>query len=270
MKEKAFSSIDVVILTKNSEHLLEKCLNSLYKNVPVKRLIVVDGFSEDKTLDILERYNQKFSNIKIIQDKGTRATARQKGIEAVKTDWFLFLDSDVILCKDWFKKAFNYTEEKVGMIWGVNLDLIPNLKNRLFYRLLKKVSIKCFKIRGGLHDTLICRDAVKGIKIPEYLHHYEDYYIMQFVLKKGYSVVIPNDLYCFHIRPKSDWNWKESLKLAFAEINYGLFKCYRFSYMLSYPFFSLYWFLQRLNRKKKYLKINYSDLKTGQKPIKIG
>jgi glycosyltransferase involved in cell wall biosynthesis len=57
MKEKAFSSIDVVILTKNSEHLLEKCLNSLYKNVPVKRLIVVDGFSEDKTLDILERYN---------------------------------------------------------------------------------------------------------------------------------------------------------------------------------------------------------------------
>jgi glycosyltransferase involved in cell wall biosynthesis len=35
--------IDVIVLTKNSEHLLDKCITSIYENVLVKNLIVIDG-----------------------------------------------------------------------------------------------------------------------------------------------------------------------------------------------------------------------------------
>ena len=248
MREKAFSPIDVVMLTKNSEQILEKCLNALYKNVPVKNLIVVDGFSKDKTLDILEKYDKEFSNIKIIQDNGTRATARQKGIEAVKTDWFMFVDSDVVLCKDWFKKASNYIEDDVGIIWGVNIDVVPGLNSKTFLRLWKKAAIQAFKIRGGMHDTLICYDAVNDIKIPKDLHFYEDYYITSFVLNKGYKAVVGDDLYCLHFRPQTDWDFKESVKLASTDIKYGLLHFHLFKYAFYFPFFSFYWFLQRLKK----------------------
>ena len=95
----------MVILTKNSEHLLNKCLKSIYGNVPVKRLIIVDEFSTDNTLKIINEFNKKHGNVKIITEKGSRAKARERGIREVKTEWFMFLDSDVILCKDWFKRA---------------------------------------------------------------------------------------------------------------------------------------------------------------------
>ena len=97
-------SVDVVLLTKNSEKVLEECLASVYANVPVNQLIVVDGYSNDKTLEILNHYNQKHGNVKVFFDRGTRATAREKGIRQVKTEWFMFVDSDVVVCKDWYPK----------------------------------------------------------------------------------------------------------------------------------------------------------------------
>ena len=69
-------SVDVVLLTKNSERILTKCVESIYDNVPIAQLIVVDGYSEDKTLHIINEFEAKYHNIKILMDKGTRATAR--------------------------------------------------------------------------------------------------------------------------------------------------------------------------------------------------
>ena len=51
--------VDVVLITKNSAThtpVFEKCLRSVYREVPVERLIVVDDFSTDSTLKILEKF----------------------------------------------------------------------------------------------------------------------------------------------------------------------------------------------------------------------
>jgi len=39
----------------------------------------------------------------------------------------MFADSDVILCKDWFKKAERYIKDDVGAVWGLNIDVIIRL-----------------------------------------------------------------------------------------------------------------------------------------------
>ena len=67
--------VDVVLLTKNSQHLLNQCLNSIYKNVPLKNLIVIDGFSTDRTLQIIDKFNKKHGNIRVLQMDGSRAKA---------------------------------------------------------------------------------------------------------------------------------------------------------------------------------------------------
>lgn len=95
-------TVDVVVLTKNSERVLEKSVGSIYDNLPVNKLIVVDGYSTDRTLEILERFNRTYHNVEVTMDKGTRATAREKGIRQVSTEWFVFVDSDVVLCHDWY------------------------------------------------------------------------------------------------------------------------------------------------------------------------
>ncbi len=39
----------------------------------------------------------------------------------------MFVDSDVVLCKNWFKKVSRYIREDVGAIWGV--DIPREIKN---------------------------------------------------------------------------------------------------------------------------------------------
>jgi len=240
-------SIDVVMLTKNSEHLLNKCLKSIYGNMPVKRLIIVDGFSTDNTLKIINEFNKKHGNVKIISEKGSRAKARERGIREVKTEWFMFADSDVILCKDWFKKAKKYLDKNVGAIWGLNVDIIPNVRNKLFLKSLALIARECFNLRGGMHDTLIRHEVVKNIRIPEQLHAYEDAYITDWIKKKGYKVIVGDDIYCLHFRPSEDWNLRESLSLAATEIKCGLIYSHILRYAFYYPFFAFYWFLQFLS-----------------------
>jgi len=240
--------IDVVMLTKNSEHLLTECLESIYENVPVRRLIIVDGTSTDNTLRIMEEFNKKYGNIKIITENGSRARAREKGIQEVETAWFMFADSDVILSKDWFKKAEKYIDKDLGAVWGLNIDVIPNVKNKLFLKSLALVARECFNLRGGMHDTLIRHELVKDIRIPERLHVYEDAYIINWIKKKGYRVIVGDDIYCLHFRPSGDWNLRESISLAALEMKCGLVYLHIFRYAFYYPFFILYWFLQVLNK----------------------
>lgn len=240
--------IDVVMLTKNSEHLLDTCLKSIYENVPVKRLIIVDGFSTDSTLKIVNEFNRKYGNVEILNESGSRAKARERGIENVKTEWFMFADSDVILCKDWSKKAEKYIHKDVGAVWGLNIDVIPNVKNKLFLKSLTLVARECFNLRGGMHDTLIRHEPVKNIKIPQQLHAFEDAYIVNWIRNKGYKVLIGDDVYCLHFRPSGDWNLRESISLAILDIKCGLIYSHIFRYAFYYPFFVFFWILQFLNK----------------------
>jgi len=50
--------------------------------------------------------------------------------------------------------------------------------------------VEQFWRRGGMHDTLLRREAIEDIRIPPFLHVYEDYWILKHVLEKGYEVKI--------------------------------------------------------------------------------
>ncbi len=212
-------SIDVVLLTKNSERALTKCLDSLYHYVPVHQLIVVDGYSTDGTLAIVESYNQKHHNVKVIFDRGTRASARQKGIMAVQTEWFMFIDSDVVLCRDWFQKAVRNIDSNVGAVWGT--EVWSTLKNPKMLKIFLVITRKIFEVRGGTHDTLIRTELVKDIKIPRELHVFEDAYIKDHITDKGYKVIACYDPFCVHFRPDSVWTFKGSLNLVAEALRLG-------------------------------------------------
>jgi glycosyltransferase involved in cell wall biosynthesis len=195
--------VDVVLLTKNSlKPCLPECLSSIYKYIPVNRLIVVDGGSVDGTLELLQHYPR----VEIIEDpKGTRATARQKGIEAVETEWHAHVDSDVILCSDWFQKASKFACGNVGAVWGVAIPIEPHTFNIMramsrFYRMpIRDMLAKQVRSeRCMMHDTLIRTEAVEGIRIPRELHIWEDEYIGRFITQRGWRFLKVKEPYCLH------------------------------------------------------------------------
>ncbi len=237
-------AIDVVMLTKNSEYMLDKCLFSIYKNVPINNLIIVDGFSSDRTLKIIDTYIQRQGNIKVISSNGSRAHAREKGIQEVNTEWFMFVDSDVILSENWFDKAKESIQGDVGAVWGVNIDVIPNLQDKRVIRLQDLVARECFNLRGGTHDTLIRSNLVKDIRIPSQLHTYEDAFIMNWIKDKGYRTVIGEDIYCLHYKSPENWSLTNAISGAILELKCGLVYSHNFAYMAYYPVFMFYWGLQ--------------------------
>ncbi len=83
--------ITPVILTYNEEANIERTLAQLSW---AKRIVVVDSFSTDATLDILEQYPQ-VDVFKRIFD--THAVQWNYGLQQVTTDWILSLDADYCL-----------------------------------------------------------------------------------------------------------------------------------------------------------------------------
>jgi glycosyltransferase involved in cell wall biosynthesis len=238
------TQIDVVLLTKNSQHLLRHCLKRAYQNVPIKNLIVIDGYSTDCTLQILEQFNRKYGNIQLHQMKGSRAEARTEGICRVTTEWFMFLDSDVLLSKDWFRKVVPELADDVGAVWGLNIDVLPNIRNKRILKMQMMVAKRCFKLRGGMHDTLILKKAVEGIKIPEELHLYEDAYIVRFIEERGYKVAVGSNVYCLHDKAPDNWSIQNGLSQAILELRCCLVYSHLYEYLLFYPIFFMYWALQ--------------------------
>jgi glycosyltransferase involved in cell wall biosynthesis len=108
--------VSFCIPTKNNENTIEKCLKSIVnQNYPHIEIIIIDGYSHDKTLDIVKKYTAK-----IIYDAGTYGSACQTGVEHSDGEIIALFDSDLIIPhNDWLKNAiqyFNY-DNLVSSVW---------------------------------------------------------------------------------------------------------------------------------------------------------
>lgn len=239
-------TVDVAILTMNSERILKECINSVYQNIPVGNLIIIDGCSTDSTADIVKKFQEKYGKVTFIQEKGTRASARQKAVQLVKSRWFMFVDSDVILSKNWFEKAKKMVRDDVGAIWGIEVWSV--LKESKILGLFERVTLRIFEKRGGTHDLLVRTEAVEDIKIPFKLHTYEDSYIKSHIESKGYKVLGAYDPYCIHFRAETVWTLSKHVELAMSDLKYAV---HSLSLMLSYGFYAAVVAIQIISAKFK-------------------
>ena len=164
------AKIDVVMITKNSFYpCLKESLFSIVRNIPLNYLIVVDSFSTDGTLELLDEYRKKSVKIKMIQRCCGRGKAREIGIREVETEWFAFVDSDVILAENWYQDITKSIKPQVGAIEGNVNEQKINPSGRAY-----------------TNCTLIKTNLVKDIRIPEEMQVLEDQYIRKHIEKSGY------------------------------------------------------------------------------------
>lgn len=98
-------TLSVIVPVYNSEKYLARCLDSIVSQEGKFEIIAINDGSTDKSLKILQEYAQKYSNIKIVNQSNQGVSAsRNKGIEAGKGKYIIFVDSDDWLEEDAFER----------------------------------------------------------------------------------------------------------------------------------------------------------------------
>lgn len=192
--------IDIIMCTWNSNKpWFRKCLLSIRREVDVHRFIVVDRYSSDDTISVIESI---FPNAIVIQTNVNLAVARQIGIKQVDTRYFAFIDDDVELCKDWLRKLLPFIKgvEGIGAVQGFVRYSIDYLDSFAMFQLryLIKGSIREITTRGLTNNTIILTNLVKDFKPPSMVHSWEDFLLTQHVLKKGYKWISVNQVQINH------------------------------------------------------------------------
>lgn len=185
--------ITAVILTKNEEKNLERCLKSI---LFCDEIVIVDDFSTDKTLNQISKIknqNDKL-NIKIFRRKLNNDFAGQRnfGMSKASNEWVLFVDADEEISKklkeeilsldpdlrrdDSFADA--YFIKRRDFFWGKELKFgeIRSVRLNGLIRLVRKDSGKWM---GNVHEVFhTARNA--GI-LKGFLNHYPHQTLKKFI-----------------------------------------------------------------------------------------
>ena len=113
--------ISAVVLTKNEEKNIQECLKALSW---CDEILVVDDYSEDKTVEIAEKSK---STVVKRHLEGDFASQRNFGLDKAKGDWVLFVDADERVSEELQKeiletltdpKASGYAIPRKDFMWG--------------------------------------------------------------------------------------------------------------------------------------------------------
>ncbi|SDA42322.1 glycosyltransferase [Methanobrevibacter millerae] len=190
--------VSVIIPVYNVENYLEECLESVI-NQTLKdiEIICVNDGSTDSSLDILKRYMEIDSRIKIITqlNKGL-GDARNTGLAIAKGKYIYFIDSDdvveIIGLKEMYQQCefkeldmlkFNLmtfddeTGEKKALYQRVKPAFLQELGDVVFD--YKTIGSDVYTLSPNMQSSFFNREAVKNIRFPEKLIFEDNLYLIE-------------------------------------------------------------------------------------------
>jgi glycosyltransferase involved in cell wall biosynthesis len=188
--------ISAVIITKNEEHNIERCLQSLQGIAD--EVIVVDCGSTDKTKEICEKYQVQF----VYQEWLGYAEQKNYANSLSKYDIILSIDADEALSEELktslLKLKLSEKQNFVCQIiiltnycgkWIYHCGWYPDKKIRIFNR-------KTTKWVGTIHERLFYSNDTEIIQLKGDLLHYSYYSIEEHIFKSNrYSTLASKE--CF-------------------------------------------------------------------------
>jgi len=164
--------ISACILTKNEEKNIGRCLQNIAPYVD--EIVIVDGFSEDKTVEIARKYTDKIYQKEF---SGSFAVERNYSIEKSTGDWIFIVAPDEVPTKNLLVKLRELTNQnKYDAHSFLRKDVTPEGKvveydyPKIDVRLAKRDKMRYY---GAIHERAIVFGKVKFI--PEIIYHYRGY-----------------------------------------------------------------------------------------------
>jgi len=149
--------ISVIIPILNEEKYIAKCLDSIVDSDFDKNdmeVLLVDGGSEDKTLDIIKEYQKKYPFFKLLYNsKKIVPTAMNIGIKNAKGEYIIRLDAHSFYPKDYFSKLIYWHKklnaDNVGAVWITDVLNKTNTSIAIKNVLSDKIGVGGTKFRIG-------------------------------------------------------------------------------------------------------------------------
>lgn len=182
-------NISICITVLNEEGTVASLLDSLLnQSKKPNQIIIVDGGSIDKTVEIIRHYQQKDSRIKLLIEECSRARGRNLGVEIAKGEIILMTDAGCIASSDWVKNIvspFENTDVDVvagfyhmtggtpvnkamSVFLGVSpnnfdIDFLPSTRSIAFRKSIwEKVGGFPEKVGGAAEDTVFNYKLIKA------------------------------------------------------------------------------------------------------------
>lgn len=207
----------IIIIVKDTKQYLSKCLDSVINQTFQNyEIIIIDDCSEDKSMDIVCKYQKDVSAIKYIYLENSIGPggARNYGINVAQGEYILFIDSDDWIDIDCLQVATPILEKyqaDIGMYSIIrNYDMtVTQPYYKCKYNNIQTLNgITAFKIMSGQYDfgITISPSPVNKIYKKTYLIdnnitflkfvYYEDiFWGFQTLLANGKVVIIPDVKY---------------------------------------------------------------------------
>lgn len=180
--------IDIIIPIINTNELFEKNLISIYREIPINRLIIGNGGSTDDSLEILK----KFPRVKIIDQTKRRTLGYciAELISLVETRWFIYLHSDVYLPENWYEKM---KKKKVKYDWFESDRRITTLIN--YNAGIKHTKRPYSGAQMGKKE--IFKRIIPKIE-DDYLYRNEDIILKELIEQEGFKYGRVLEAYHYH------------------------------------------------------------------------
>jgi glycosyltransferase involved in cell wall biosynthesis len=107
------NKLSVVLATYNEEENIGRCLDSVIDIA--SEIVVVDGSSKDKTVQIAKRFKAK---VLVTDNPPIFHINKQKALDLARYSWILQLDADEVVSKDLafeIRKIINMSEEEIDL-----------------------------------------------------------------------------------------------------------------------------------------------------------
>lgn len=161
-----YPSISIITASLNVEKTLRNCLDSVIaQNYPNLEYWLIDGKSEDSTLDIINEYISQYPFIKYISEKDTGIyNAINKGVKRAKGEWIYILGADDELynedvLRDVFQKSnLNEYDLVYGLFWNMRTNKIEDYYKDItidkFFLVSYSISQQAFLLKKSLIEEL--------------------------------------------------------------------------------------------------------------------
>jgi len=193
------STVSVVITVKNEEDSISQLLESLEdQSLKPCEVIIVDGGSKDKTVEIVQSFTEANEAFKLITANGAnRGEGRNIGISSAKSENVAITDAGVVLEKSWLENLTKpMISENADFVGGVYVQGGRSLLQKCI-GILQYPSIDRLRVDDFLPS---CRSVVFTKKVwktvgrwPEHLEKADDTYFDLLVRENGFKMALAKD-----------------------------------------------------------------------------
>ncbi|WP_226013159.1 glycosyltransferase family 2 protein [Halomicrobium salinisoli] len=198
--------IDIAMPTKESADVIEQTLERAAAAIDrsaasVNRLVVVDDESGDGTRELARGAAEAHGwDATVVSESAPLPVARRRAIDLVETEWFWFLDDDVRVRADYVERLLDAVAPAVGAVQGRKASRTEHPSDWLHQR----------SRRGGTHATLVRREAVADVEIPEDVAVLEDEYLRRWIESSGYAWFFhPHARFVHDCQDRHEIGWTE-------------------------------------------------------------